>query len=226
MTPQDIAPDGDGDSQERLCIDTCSISLPRKAPTSRHSFGSAVLGRRTEYDDEVFVTKLHQRLDFLVTVIQKVRHQKYGYDVAEEWPMGHTPTEFVELSRAEAERQLALFEASSSDDDSVDDGDGARAIVDPLEGPAAPAIANLSPRLPTPSPSTPETPDSRGVILPGDHPSVAAPDITVSKATQGRKRRRDAHAEEEVEGRPAKIRKTAADARRRRRTRQRHTPSS
>jgi hypothetical protein len=185
-------------------------------------FGSAVLGRRTEYDDEVFITKLHRRLDFLVTVVQKVRCQKYGHDVAEEWPMGHTPAEFVELSRAESMRRLALFEASSSDDDR----DGARAKVDPLQGPAAPAIANLSPRLPTPSPSTLETPDSRGVILPGDYPSVAAPDITVNKATQGRKRRTDAHAEEEVEGRPAKMRKTAADARRRRRTRPRHAPSS
>ena len=114
---------------------------------------------------------------------------------------------FVELSRAEAERQLALFEASS-DDDSVDDRDGARAQVGPLQGPAAPATANLPPRLPTPSPSTVETPDSRGVILPGDPPSVATPDITVNKATQGRKRRRDAHAEEEEEGRPAKMRKT------------------
>ncbi|KAL2159468.1 hypothetical protein VTH06DRAFT_2473 [Thermothelomyces fergusii] len=71
---------------------------------------------RTSQFDSTFYTQLCGCLRILSDALE-YRHRKYGSEVAEEWLMGHTPTEVREKRAAEVQAELdAILDAPTSPD--------------------------------------------------------------------------------------------------------------
>jgi hypothetical protein len=124
--------------------------------------------------DPGFHSKVCQRLEMVLSA-QDWRRRKYGEDAAEEYAMGHTPTELVKKREAEVERILEAWAAPSPPSPLSDSSRGKGELLP--KKPRDRAQAGQPQPLATPSPSDVDRNDTPA--------SSDAPDATVRR----RKRR-------------------------------------
>ena len=126
--------------------------------------------------DPEFHSKVCEQLEF-VMYVQGCRARKYGKDAAEEYLMGHTPTELLEKRAAEVERILEDW-AAPSPPSPPSDSSPDRGKLPPKQKPRDRVRARQPQPLATPSPSDVDRDDA---------PSLS--DAAPAAAVRRRKRR-------------------------------------